>query len=284
VKPRSFQYERPEAIPAALELLSSAADRAKVLAGGQSLVALMNLRLASPEVVVDIGRLDELRYVRDDGSSLNVGALTTQATIEHDPSVATACPLLAEAVRHIGHGAIRNRGTIGGSIAHADPAAELPLVLTTLGGEVSVASTAGSRRIGAAELFQGFLMTAVRPEEIITEVSFPSPDGRSKFGFEEFAQRPGDFALVAVACQVQRDEDSVAFARVALGGVGSVPVVVDGLDGLGGADDEEVVKTVVEAVSDVSPISDIHGSADYRRHLVRRLTERAIRRILRQGV
>lgn len=283
MKPPKFRYERPESIGAALDLLDSVGDRAKVLAGGQSLVALMNLRLASPEIVVDIGRLDDLRYVRTGASSLDVGALTTQASVEHDASIAMACPLLAEAIGHIGHSAIRNRGTVGGSIAHADPAAELPLILTALGGEVTVASSAGSRRIAAADLFHGFLMTAVKPNEIVTEVSFPSSNGDCKFAFEEFARRPGDFALGAVACRIERDGDSLVSMRVALAGVGHVPVVVEGLDDLRGADDKDVVKVVTEAVTAVSTVSDVHGSAEYRRHLIGRLAERAVRRTMRGG-
>jgi CO/xanthine dehydrogenase FAD-binding subunit len=264
VKPPRFKYERPDSLAGAVEMLGRLGDGAKVLAGGQSLVAMMNLRLAAPEVLVDISRLDALRYVRVSPSAVEVGALTTQRAVEEDSSVARACPLLAEAVRQIGHAAIRNRGTIGGSVAHADPAAELPIVLAALGGEVTVASSAGERRIPASELFEGFLMTSIQPEEVLTEVSFPV-NGYSGFAFQEFAQRPGDFALVAVACCVSGDR-----ARAAIGGVGSVPAVVDG----SGPDE------VLEAAERIDPVSDIHATAEYRRHLIRRLTARAMRRAL----
>ena len=280
MKPAPFRYERPESLPAALDLLASNGDRAKLLAGGQSLVALMNLRLAAPEIVVDIGRLEQLRYVRRAGARLEVGALTTQATLEQDASLAEACPLLAEAVRHIGHRAIRNRGTVGGSIAHADPAAELPLVLMALEGEVTAVSRSGSRRIPAADLFHGFLMTAVEPTEAVTEVSFPVADGDTGFAFEQFARRPGDFGLVSVACRVARAGDAVADARIVLGGVGSVPALVEGLDGLSGAAGEEAAVAAGEAAAAVDAVADIHGSTAYRRHLARELTKRAVRRIL----
>jgi carbon-monoxide dehydrogenase medium subunit len=231
LKPPRFHYERPESLTSAVQLMGKEGDRAKVLAGGQSLVALMNLRLAAPEVLVDIGRCEELRSVRSDGASLAIGALTTHAAVETDARVAAQCPLLAEAVRYIGHRAIRNRGTVGGSIAHADPAAELPIVLAALEGEVTLTSLRGSRRVAATEFFQGFLTTVTEPDELVTEVLFPTAVVRSGYAFAEFARRPGDFALVSVACRVAGDGNSVSDVRVALGGVGAVPVVLDGLTG-----------------------------------------------------
>jgi CO/xanthine dehydrogenase FAD-binding subunit len=282
MKPPRFHYERPESVADTLELLAAEGDRAKVLAGGQSLVALMNLRLASPEIIADIGRCDDLRYIRANGSSFQIGALTTQATVANDASVAQACPLLAEAVEYIAHAAIRNRGTIGGSIAHADPAAELPLVLTALDGEVTIASSGGSRRVAAADFFQGFLMTAIEPHELLTEVSFPAATPGSGYAFEEFARRPGDFALVSVACRVSGDGDGAGSARVVLGGVGHLPLVVEGLDDLGGAGPDEIVEAAGEAAAAVDAPADIHGTKDYRSHLARKLTERAVGRALAQ--
>jgi carbon-monoxide dehydrogenase medium subunit len=204
-------------------------------------------------------------------------------TIEQEPQVAAACPLLAEAVPHIGHTAIRNRGTVGGSVAHADPAAELPVVLAALGGEVTVAATGGTRVIAAESFFQGFLTTAVEPNELVTAVSFPVANGDSSFAFEEFSQRPGDFALVSVACRLQREGYRVLSARIAIGGVGQVPVLAEGVDDLGGVTGEDAVRAVSEAVSKIPTGSDIHGSAEYRRHLIQRLTERAVRRGMRGG-
>jgi CO/xanthine dehydrogenase FAD-binding subunit len=283
MKPSPFRYERPDSVSATLDLLATAGDRAKVLAGGQSLVALMNLRLAAPAIVVDIGRCDELRYVRADGSSLAVGALTTQATIEADKSLAESCPLLAEAVRFIGHPAIRNRGTVGGSIAHADPAAELPIVLTALDGEVTIQSSSGARRVRAADFFLSFLMTAVEPDELVTEVSFPTATTGTGYAFEEYARRPGDFALVSVACCVERDGDTVSAAKVVLGGVGATPVAVDGLDRVVGQTGARAAANAgAAAAENITPLADIHATEDYRRHLARALTERAMRRAITQ--
>jgi CO/xanthine dehydrogenase FAD-binding subunit len=283
VKPATFEYTRPETIPAALELLASDGDRAKVLAGGQSLVALMNLRLAAPELLVDIGRLEELRGLSAEDGTLRIGALTTQREVEHDASVAERCPLLAEAVTQIAHAAIRNRGTVGGSIAHADPAAELPLVMLALGGEATLASDGGSRRVAAEDFFHGFLMTAVEPHELLTEVALPLARADEGFAFEEFARRPGDFGLVSVACRVTRDGGGVGSARVVLGGMGPAPVLLEGLDALGGAPPAEAAAAAAEAAGAREPAADIHASTSYRRHLARELTRRAVLRAANGG-
>ena len=278
MKPPRFEYERPESVDAALELLGAEAERAKVLAGGQSLVPLMNLRLASPELLVDIGRLDDLRGVRAN-RALRIGALTTHATVEHDAAVAERCPLLAEAIRYVGHGAIRNRGTVGGSVAHADPAAELPLVLVALDGEVTVSSSSGSRQVAAADFLHVFLMTAVEPHELVTEVAVPVAEGDQRFAFEQFARRPGDFGLVSVACSARLDGERVASARIVLGGVGPAPVLLEGLDDLGATAGEAAAaagEAAHAAAAEVAP--DIHASPEYRRHLARELTKRALRR------
>jgi CO/xanthine dehydrogenase FAD-binding subunit len=279
MKPPIFTYERPESLEDTLALLGAEADRAKVLAGGQSLVPLMNLRLASPELLVDIGRLDELRGLGSDDGALRIGALTTHATVEHDSAVAERCPLLAEAIRFVGHGAIRNRGTVGGSIAHADPAAELPLVLLALGGEVTVRSSSGSRQVAAGDFFHGFLMTAIEPSELLTEVAFPPAARDQGFAFEQFARRPGDFGLVSVACVASLEGDRVASARIVLGGIGPAPVLLEGLDDLGASVDEAAAaagEAAHAAAADVAP--DIHASPEYRRHLARELTKRALAR------
>ncbi len=276
MKPSRFRYERAESLEDALQLLASEAD-AKVLAGGQSLIALMNLRLASPGVVVDIGELDELRYVRREDAMLRVGALTTQSAVEHHSVVEKSCPLLAEAVGYIAHGAIRNRGTVGGSIAHADPAAELPLVLAAIDGEVTVKSSGGGARVVSAnDFFRGFLMTAVEPQEIITEVAFPVADAHERFAFTEFARRPGDFALVAVACKLIMVGQVVRSAQVALGGLGATPVVLGGLSDINlpvARAAEVAANTAHEFASEST--SDLHASSAYRAHLARALVKRA---------
>jgi CO/xanthine dehydrogenase FAD-binding subunit len=282
MKPPPFFYERASSVQGALKTLAKEGDRIKVLAGGQSLVALLNLRLARPDAVLDIAPLAELREYGRANGSFDVGALTTQRTLERDGSVREACPLLAQAIPYVGHAAIRNRGTIGGTVAHADPAAEVPVVLAALGGSVTLRSVAGKRTLSAAEYFKGFLMTGGRPDELLTTVHFPTTGANVGTAFEEFARRPGDFALVSVACAVEADDGgAVRSARVALGGVASAPVVLGGLDQLAGMQGAQAADAAAQiADSAIDPTADVHGSAEYRRHLTRELVKRAFSRAL----
>jgi CO/xanthine dehydrogenase FAD-binding subunit len=267
MKPPPFRYERAASVQEALTLLANRDEDVKVLAGGQSLVALLNLRLARPDVVVDVGPLEELRYVERADGHVEVGAMTTQSAVEVSDVAREGCPLLAEAIEHLAHPPVRNRGTVGGSIAHADPAAELPLVLCALGGSVKARSQRGEREIAAADFFRGFLTTALEPDELLTGVSFPAAADGAGHAFEEFARRPGDFALVAVACSV----DGGGGARVAVGGVAPAPVVVEAP-----AADPAGAASAVDAA--INPVGDIHGSPEYRRALARELTTRAVAR------
>jgi CO/xanthine dehydrogenase FAD-binding subunit len=283
MKPPPIRYERAASAAEAISYLAEHGDETKVLAGGQSLVALLNLRLARPEVVLDIGRAEDLGGWHREGDELVIGALTTQREIELDPRVAEWCPLLAAAVPHVAHIAIRNRGTIGGTIAHGDSSAELPIVLAALGGSVTVRSATSERRVAAADFFHGFLMTAAQPDELVTEVRFPLSGQGSGSAFLEFARRPGDFALVSVACSIEQPAEAGRRpVRLALGGVSSVPVVVAGE--LTDADAADVAELLAERVdAAIDPVGDIHGSAEYRRHLARRLTALAIESSLDQG-
>lgn len=281
MKPAPFRYERADSVRGTLQFLDAERERAKIIAGGQSLVALMNLRLSRPEILLDIAQLDELRYQRVIDGTLEIGALTTQAEVEKNRQVSDVCPLLAEAVPHVGHAAIRNRGTIGGSIAHADPAAEPPAVLAALGGSVVLRSTNGERQVAAEDFFRGFLMTTAEPNEIVTSVRFPTTGAGEGTAFEEFARRPGDFALVSVAAVVGQKGGTVKSACLALGGVGGVPFLVPGLEDLvgesGPASAERAARIAAEAID---PVSDLHGTAEYRRHLTRELVKRAFSRAL----
>jgi aerobic carbon-monoxide dehydrogenase medium subunit len=285
MKPAPLRYERAESVQHALEFLASEGERAKVLAGGQSLVALLNLRLARPEIVLDIGPLDELRHHGRANGALEVGAMTTQRELERESAVADACSLLAAAIPYVGHEAIRNRGTIGGTIAHADPAAELPVVLAALGGSVRLRSTEGEHTVEAKDFFKSFLMTAARPDELLVSVSFPATGERTATAFEEFARRPGDFALVSIACAIERDDDgSVRSARMALGGVASAPLRLEGLDALAGGRGQDVAAAAADiAERAIDPVADVHGSAEYRRHLARELVKRAVVKALDGG-
>jgi CO/xanthine dehydrogenase FAD-binding subunit len=284
MKPPPLRYERADSLQGALQFLAERGPETKVLAGGQSLVPLLNLRLARPAWLLDVSWLEDLHHHGRSNGGLRVGALTTQREIELDDSVRTVCPLLAEAVPHVGHVAIRNRGTVCGSIAHADPAAEAPVVFAALGGTVTLRSSSGERRVPAPEFFRGFLMTATRPDELVTEVSFPVSDERTGVAFEEFARRPGDFAIVSVACAVRRDENGrVESVRLALGGVESTPLVPAGLDELVGLGEEARDRAAALIRDSIDPTGDVHGSAEYRKHLAGELVKRAIGRAMNGG-
>jgi CO/xanthine dehydrogenase FAD-binding subunit len=284
MKPPPFRYTRADSVEGALQLLAEEGDGAKVLAGGQSLVPLLNLRLTRPDSLLDISWLDELHHHARSPAGLRIGALTTQREIELDDSVASACPLLAEAVPWVGHVAIRNRGTVCGSITHADPAAEAPVVLAALNGTVTLRSIQGERTVAAEEFFKGFLMTDARPDELVTEVTFPATDEQTGTAFEEFARRTGDFAIVSVACAIRRDDTgAVESARLAIGGVAGRPVVPPHLDHLKGARDDAPDRAAVVVDDAIDPTGDIHGSAQYRRHLARELVKRAVRRAMSGG-
>lgn len=277
MKPPPLRYERAESLAAALELLSQDSELTKPLAGGQSLVPLLNLRLARPEMVLDIARLSELDSIERTNGTLVVGAVTTQARLEADEAAMDACPLLAEGLRWLAHPPVRQRGTVGGSIAHADPAAELPLVLVALGGSVGLRSVRGERSVAADEFFRGFLETAAEPDELVTAVHFPVREPGAGYAFEEFARRPGDFALVAVAVAARASGEGSAALRVAIGGVGPAPVLLELGNELSGAGTDERAGAAMDAAdAAISPVSDVHGSEAYRRALTRELVRRAV--------
>ena len=269
MKPARFDYLRAENTAHALEALNYAGEDARLLAGGQSLMAILNMRLATPRLLVDVSRTAELDVLQVDASQaeLVVGAAVTQAKVEWRVGLVDEVPLLARAFPHISHFQIRNRGTVCGSIAHADPSAELPLVLTALDGAVTLRSASGSRRVAAADLFQGMLMTARRPDELIESAHFPTKRAGQRFGFQEFSARHGDFALVACASVVTGDT-----IRLAVAGVADRPMVARWahLEG----------DPLRDAINDFSwqleAQDDANVSAAYRRHLVRELGWRAI--------
>ena len=269
MKPAPFDYLRAERAQQALDALAQAGDDARVLAGGQSLMAMLNMRLAQPRMLIDISRTEDLGAVRVDDAtgSLTVGAAATQGSVEWRASLRDEVPLLALAFPHISHFQIRNRGTVCGSIAHADPSAELPLVLTALGGEVLLRSSRRRRVLRAQEFFQGMLMTAREPDELVEAVRFPLKRLGERYGFAEFSARHGDFAIVACAAIVS-DEG----IRIAVGGVADRPVV-EQWPRLNGDD-------LHSALNDLSwklgAQDDAHIGAAYRRHLVRQLGARVI--------
>jgi carbon-monoxide dehydrogenase medium subunit len=280
VKPPRFEYHRAGSIDEAVALLAEHADEAKVLAGGQSLVPLLSLRLARPSHLVDINRVADLATIGN-GNGLTVGATVRHRTIERSEVVRSANPLLADAVRFIGHSAIRNRGTIGGSIAHADPAAELPAVLLVLDGEVEARGASGTRTVAASALFEGFLTTSLEPDELLTAVRVPAWRAGTGWSFQEFSRRSGDFAIVGVAATVRLDGNgNVGEARLAFSGVDQVPVRATTAESLltGATPSDDLWKSAAHAAATpLRPGSDIHGSAAYRKHLAAGLAERALR-------
>ena len=283
MKPAPFEYLRPRSLDEALSLLDEHGGDAKPLAGGQSLIPAMNFRLATPAVLVDLNAVDGLSYIAQpqDGRGLHIGGMTRQRHVERSPLVAEHAPLIAETMPHIAHVAIRNRGTIGGSLAHADPAAELPAVALALEATLTIASKSGSRSVPAAEFFCGLFTTAVQPGELLTEIHLPPRRARSGFAFEEISRRHGDFALVGVAAAVQLDERGhCAGARVALLSVGDRPMLAERAAGMlaGQRPEAEAVRAAADtaAASDIDPSSDIHASSRFRRQLANVLTRRAL--------
>jgi CO/xanthine dehydrogenase FAD-binding subunit/aerobic-type carbon monoxide dehydrogenase small subunit (CoxS/CutS family) len=277
MKPPAFRYERPVSLAEALALLAEHGDEARPLAGGQSLVPMLNLRLAAPGVVVDLNALPDLDRIESDGATLTVGALTRQRRLELSPAAARI-PALADGLPLVGHVATRNRGTVGGSVAHGDPAAELPLALLALGGSVVADGPDGRREIRADDLFAGFLTTTLRPGELVVEVGFPAPSPGEGSALIEVAQRHGDFPLAAVAVSLRLEPDGrVVAARVAAGAVADRPLLLleVGEALVAGASPEDAGRL---AASLVDPSGSLHAPADYQRHLVGVLVTRALSR------
>jgi aerobic carbon-monoxide dehydrogenase medium subunit len=283
MKPPKFEYHAPRSLEEAIDLLVRYGGDAKVLAGGQSLVPLLNFRLARPAALVDLNAIPALAGIREDDGVVRFGAMTRQRAIEFSPVVRRRVPLLAEATGLVGHLPIRTRGTIGGSIAHADPAAEYPAVLTALDGDVVARSPRGERVLKPAELFQTYLTTSLAPDEIVVEIRLPAIDADAGSAFEEFSRRHGDFALVGVAAVIGVRSGRCTLARLATAGAGPIPTRLRAAEHIlesEGLGDAAIASAAERAAGLVEPDSDIHASADYRRHLTRVLTERAVRRAI----
>ncbi|MGQ4808257.1 6-hydroxypseudooxynicotine dehydrogenase complex subunit alpha [Candidatus Entotheonellaceae bacterium PAL068K] len=280
MKPAPFSYAAPSTLEEAITLLKQHGDTAKVLAGGQSLVPMMNFRLARPAYVIDLNRVSGLDGMTERDATLVVGAMTRQRSLERSDVVRQRYPLLHEATLLIGHTAIRNRGTVGGSIAHADPAAELPAVLLAYGGSVQVQGSHGRRQIAAPDLFLTYFTTTMEPDEILTEVHFPAWPSGTGWCFLEESRRHGDFAMVGVAALLTLDaEDRCRQAATAITGVGGAPYNVAEASALlqGQIVNEARIAEVAQAASEgVDPEGDIHASAEFRRHLSGVLTRRAL--------
>ena len=280
MKPPPFEYHDPGTIAETVSVLQQYGDDAKVLAGGQSLMPLLNFRLSRPAAIVDINGVKELEYLRREDGWLAIGALTRQRTAELSELVTGSCPLLAEALPLIGHFQIRNRGTIVGSLAHADPAAELGAVALALGAELRITGPNGDRMVPARQFFISYLTTALTANELLVEARFPTAPPRTGYAFAEFARRHGDFALVGVAAVIEQDQaHRCSDVRLAVTGVGSVPLLF--MDEKGQLRGEPLTREAInnfakEVAASLEPESDIHASAEYRRELARVLAERAL--------
>jgi CO/xanthine dehydrogenase FAD-binding subunit len=280
MKPAPFEYHAPDTLEEALELKAQHGDDAKALAGGQSLIPAMNFRVAQPTLLIDLNRINELRYVRKNGA-LHIGAMTQQSHAERDPLVEKHAPLLHEAIPNIAHPQIRNRGTIGGSLAHADPAAELPLVATALNARFRAQSAKGDRWIEAKDFFAGLFSNSLQADEFLVEVSFPEMEANTGFAFLELARRSGDYAMAGLAAILTLAADGTCKqARLVYLNVGDGPVdavkAAASLQGkkLNAAAFKEAAQ--IASQKDMEPFGNLHASANYQRHLSAVLTERAL--------
>jgi CO/xanthine dehydrogenase FAD-binding subunit len=276
-----FEYACPSSISEAVALLASHDGEAKPIAGGQSLVPMLAFRVAAPALLVDLRRLSELRQIKIVGNAVTLGAMVRWRDILEHPELSKLHPLLVRAVAHIGHYQIRNRGTVGGSLAHADPAAELPGIAVTCEAEIGVLGKDGARAIAAADFFRGPLMTALKPDEIITEIRFPAWPPQRRHGFREFARRCGDFALVGAALFFDADGETKV-CNMHVGGIGiadrplRLAAVERALNGVE-LDEGALVKAEAAASAAVDPSDDIHASRAYRKTLIGVMVERALR-------
>jgi len=281
MKPAPFVYFDPESIEEALDLLHQHGDEVTILAGGQSLGPLLNMRLSTPQIIVDINRVTDLQYYKSDDTGLKIGAMTRQSTLEDDSNIKEIQPLLAASIPYIGHRSIRNRGTVGGSVAHADPAAEWPAIMLTLDGTVLIRNSTSSRTVDASDFYISALTTDLKPDEMLAEIQIPSWSKTSGWSFVEFSRRHGDFAVLGVATQLTTENGQCTKSRIAIIGGDSIPIRTSKAESMlsGETISDELLKEVAEQASkEINPSSDMHASAEYRRHLTSVLVSTALRK------
>ena len=279
MKPAAFDYVIADSIDMAVASLADGGGDAKIIAGGQSLVPMLNFRLLRPSVLIDINRIGDLAFIEEAGKKIRIGALTRHYQLETSPVIARHLPVLASAMTHVAHLAIRNRGTIGGSLSHADPAAELPMMALLLDAELHIASASGKRTIAARDFFVGALTVDLARDDIVTEIVLPKLPPKTGWGFEEVARRSGDFALAAAAATLTLSAGVISQARIALTGVGATPVRAAEAEALlvGQALEPGLIDRIIDAVrAAIEPDTDLHASSDYRRHLAGVLAGRAV--------
>jgi carbon-monoxide dehydrogenase medium subunit len=280
VIPLAFDYEVAESVDHAIELLGQHGDEAKLLAGGHSLLPIMKLRLAAPTVLVDLGRLDDLNYVSDEGDHLAIGAMTRHSDMERNATLQEHCGLIAYTASLVGDPQVRHRGTIGGSISHGDAASDLPSALLALDANFVVKGSGGERTVAAGDFFEDYLQTTLAPDEVLTEIQVPKLGGAG-WSYRKFNRRAQDWAVVGVAAVVERSNGSIGSARIGLTNMGSTPLRATAAENaLSGADASSVAEATSSADEGTSPSSDIAASDEYRRHLARVLSRRAVEEAL----
>ncbi|MBN8981326.1 MAG: xanthine dehydrogenase family protein subunit M [Rhizobiales bacterium] len=279
MKPAAFEYVCAETVEQATEALAGAGGDGKILAGGQSLMPMMNFRLVKPSVVVDINRIPGLDQIQLRGDRLTIGALVRHRMTASDRLIATHCPVVHDAMRHVAHLTVRNRGTFCGSVCHADPAAEMPLMTLLLNGSMKLTSKDGDRTVSAKDFFVGSLVTALAPEDLVTEIEIDALPSNAGWGFAEFSRRHGDYALAAAAVTLQKVDGVATNVRVAMMGVGEVPVRASIVESMleGHEINGALTDRAIDAIrAELEPTTDLNASADYRRHLAGALLQRTI--------
>lgn len=287
MKPASFEYVAPATVHEALLLLADDSIESKVLAGGQSLIPLMNLRLATPERLIDTNNLFDLAYILQDFQGLQIGAMTRHADVLTSPLVRQVCPLLHEAAGYVAHSQIRNRGTLGGTLAHADAAAEMPVALLASDAVITARSVEGERQIAAQDFFKSYFTTALRADELLVDVFVPNAAPHSGSAFREFARRRGDYAIGGAATVITLDNTGVCeSARIALLAAGPAPVRARGAEHLAvgrSLDDEMVREVAIAAAAESNPVDSVHGTIEYRRAVIEQMVYQALREAVRRA-
>jgi carbon-monoxide dehydrogenase medium subunit len=281
VYPVPFEYEVAESVDHAIQLLGELGEDARLLAGGHSLIPLLRLRLAAPTALIDLGRLDDLNYVREEGDHLAIGALTRHRQVHNNELVQEHCGILAYTAGLLGDPSVQHRGTIGGAVSHGDPAGDLPSVITALEGEIVVKGPDGERTVSAADFFLDYLYTALDPQEVVTEIRVPKLGSNVGWSYKKFSRRSQDWAVVGVAAVVEKDNGNISSARIGLTSMGSTPIRATAVEqALSGASPDDVAEAANSADEGTNPASDDAASAEFRRHLARVWTRRAVEEAL----
>jgi carbon-monoxide dehydrogenase medium subunit len=281
VHPVAFDYEVAESVDHAIELLGQHGEDARLLAGGHSLIPLMRLRLAAPTALIDLGRLDDLRYVRDDGDHLAIGALTRHREVLHNELVSEHCGILGYTAGLLGDPSVQHRGTIGGTLAHGDPSGDMPSVICALEGELVIQGPDGERTVPALEFFKDYLFTDLEPQDVVTEVRVPKLGSNTGWSYKKFSRRSQDWAIVGVAAVVEKSDGGIDSARIGLTSMGSTPIRASAVEqALSGAGADQIEEAANSADEGTNPASDDAASAEFRRHLARVWTRRAVEEAL----